>query len=111
MTQRDRWKKRPCVERYWAYKDQIRDSGLDLPDSGFHVVFVIPMPKSWSKKKRELMRGCPHQQKPDKDNLEKGLLDAVLDEDCRVWDSRVTKIWGDEGRIRISMIEQEGRYA
>ena len=57
------------------------------------------------------MRGSPHQQKPDKDNLEKGLLDAVLDEDCRVWDSRITKIWGDQGKISLSMIEGEGGYA
>ena len=104
MTRADSWKKRPVVQRYWAFKDKIRASGLVLPNSGFHVVFVIPMPKSWSKKKVSSMLGQPHQQKPDVDNLAKGLLDAVFDEDCKVWDVRITKIWGDCGAINLTMI-------
>lgn len=75
--------------------------GIRLPESGYHVTFVIPMPKSWSKKKRAQHVGQPHQQKPDKDNLEKALLDAVFDEDSHVWDGRVTKIWGETGQIII----------
>ncbi|MGU0055537.1 RusA family crossover junction endodeoxyribonuclease [Enterobacter hormaechei] len=43
------------------------------------------------------MNGKPHQQKPDKDNLEKALLDAIFDDDSRVWDGRVTKVWGRGG--------------
>lgn len=62
---------------------------------------IVPMPKSWSKAKREQYVGQPHQQKPDKDNLEKALLDAVFDEDSHVWDGRVTKIWGETGQIII----------
>lgn len=81
MTQRDRWHKRPATAAYWAYKEQVRLLGICLPESGYHVTFVIPMPKSWSKTKRAQYVGQPHQQKPDKDNLEKALLDAVFDED------------------------------
>ena len=101
MTQRDRWCKRPATLKYWEYKELVRKSGVRIPDCGAHITFVLPMPKSWSKKKRESMEWQPHQQKPDKDNLEKGLLDAVFDEDCRVWDSRVSKIWGNKGEIWI----------
>ena len=72
-----------------------------IPDSGSHITFILPMPESWSKKKKDRMRFKPHQQKPDKDNLEKGLLDAIFEEDCRVWDSRVSKRWGDQGEIWI----------
>jgi Holliday junction resolvase RusA-like endonuclease len=104
MTKRDKWLKRPCVQKYWQYKALVRESGITLPEGNFHVTFILPMPKSWGRKKRDLMRGKPHQQKPDKDNLEKGLLDAIFDEDCRVWDSRVTKLWGEEGEIWLDQI-------
>ncbi|MBG3071584.1 RusA family crossover junction endodeoxyribonuclease, partial [Proteus mirabilis] len=50
------------------------------------------------------MNGKPHQQKPDKDNLEKALLDAIFDDDSRVWDGRVTKVWGKRGQIIIQEV-------
>jgi Holliday junction resolvase RusA-like endonuclease len=104
MTQRDKWKKRPVVERYFAFRDQVRLQGIQLPEYGYYIVFVLPMPKSWSKKKKAEMDRKPHQQRPDKDNLEKALLDAVFKDDCRVWDGRVTKIWGREGKIIVGDI-------
>ena len=97
MTQKDKWSKRPCVQRYWNYKDEVRERGITLQECNFHVTFVIPMPKSWSKADKDLMRNNPHQSKPDVDNLVKGLLDAVFEEDCFVWDLRASKYWGDEG--------------
>jgi len=105
MTQRDKWKKRPAVLRYFAFKDECRLKGVEVPEAGSHITFIMPMPKSWSNKKRLDMLGKPHQQRPDKDNMEKALLDAVLDEDCRVWDSRSTKIWGTTGAIKIGAID------
>jgi Holliday junction resolvase RusA-like endonuclease len=39
--------------------------------------FDIPMPKSWSKKKRAEMLNKPHTQKPDLDNLLKLVEDAL----------------------------------
>jgi len=107
MTQSDRWKKRPCTARYWSFKDDCKKFNVLIPESGSHITFIMPMPKSWSNKKRLDMFGKPHQQRPDKDNLEKALLDAVYDEDCRVWDSRVSKIWGAFGAIRVSVPECE----
>lgn len=104
MTQSDRWKKRPEVLRYFAFKEEVRLKKVLIPESGSHITFFIKMPKSWSKKKKEIYNLQAHQQRPDKDNLEKALLDAVLDEDCRVWDSRVTKRWAYEGAISIKQI-------
>ena len=74
---------------------------MTLPESGYHVTFILPMPRSWSKRKRDDMDGKPHQQKPDKDNLEKAILDAVYADDCCVWDGRATKLWGKEGKIIV----------
>jgi Holliday junction resolvase RusA-like endonuclease len=50
------------------------------------------------------MRGKPHTQKPDVDNLCKAFNDAVLDDDSAVWSQWGEKIWGDEGKIIAKMI-------
>lgn len=101
MTQRDRWAKRPAVMRYWAFCDEIRDAGCTLPEFGAHVTFHMPMPKSWSKKKKREMLGQPHKQRPDWDNLAKALQDAVMPEDSVVWNMQVTKVWAEKGGIEI----------
>jgi Holliday junction resolvase RusA-like endonuclease len=105
MTQRDKWAKRPAVLRYRAFCDQVRAQGVELPDAGAHITFMLPMPGSWSRKKRQLMLGAPHKQKPDVDNLAKALLDACRDEDQGVWDLRTTKRWAHLGGIEITVGE------
>lgn len=104
MTQRDRWAKRPAVVRYRAFCDEVRLRGVALPVCCSHVTFVMPMPPSWSKKKRAALAGQPHQQKPDVDNLLKSLMDALFEDDCSVWDIRATKIWGLSGSIRVEVM-------
>jgi len=100
MTQRDRWKKRDCVVRYHAFKDEVRLRGIELGDKVV-AEFRVPMPKSWSKKKKSDMAGQPHQQKPDIDNFLKSLLDACFDDDSKVWSVTATKRWAEEGAILI----------
>lgn len=100
MTRRDKWKRRDCVLRYRVFCDEVRLDNITL-EPGYHVTFVLPMPAGWSHKKREQMNGKPHQQKPDKDNLEKALPDACFTDDSHIWDGRVTKIWGKTGKIFI----------
>jgi Holliday junction resolvase RusA-like endonuclease len=102
MTQRDRWKHRPVVDAYMSFKDECRAHGVTLTTEGQHITFIIPMPKSWNAKKRAEMDGKPHQQKPDVDNMLKGVMDAVLAQDCGVWDCRITKRWGEVGKIIIN---------
>ncbi|EBZ1027982.1 endodeoxyribonuclease [Salmonella enterica subsp. enterica serovar Muenchen] len=46
--------------------------------------------------------GKPHQQRPDRDNREKSLLDALFSEDCGLWDGQTTKVWGETGQIIIT---------
>jgi len=102
MTQRDKWHKRKATSDYWAFKAEVKLKRVIVPESGSHVTFVMPMPKSWSKKKKAEMKGEPHQQTPDIDNLTKALLDAIYDDDSGIWDIRTTKIWGDTGQIKIA---------
>jgi len=58
--------------------------------------FFIPMPKSWSKKKRERMNLSFHQQVPDKDNLEKAFLDAICTNDAHIARSYSEKFWTEK---------------
>ena len=65
------------------------------------AIFVFPRPRSDIWKKRPMPR-YPHVKKPDRDNLDKGLLDAlkgiILEDDRQVCDGRIEK-WvasGDE---------------
>lgn len=101
MTQRDKWAKRPAVLRYRAFCDEVRARKIQVPESGAHITFVMPMPKSWSKKKKAELLGQAHQQKPDVDNLCKALLDAVYADDSGVHDIRISKIWSDRGEIWV----------
>ena len=101
MTQRDKWQKRPAVLRYRAFCDEVRAHGVRLPESDAHIIFHMPMPSSWSQRKRKEMIGQPHQQRPDLDNLIKALGDAVHVEDSGLWDYRATKVWAETGAIEI----------
>ena len=113
MTQRDRWKKRQCVLDFFAFRDRIRQevkriNTLLIKESPFDwdnltVIFLVPMPKSWSKKKKALMAGKPMQQRPDLDNYLKGLFDATHEEDSSIWKVTASKIWTDcTGKIIIN---------
>lgn len=101
MTRADKWKKRTEVMRYRAFCDEVRLRGVVLPESGAHITFVLPMPASWSKKKRQQHNGQPHQAKPDCDNMLKALMDALYEDDAHIWDCRITKVWGEIGQIII----------
>ena len=107
QTQSDRWKQRPVVMKYRAFADELRELwGMrDIPTHDIHIIFRLPMPISWSKKKKTEMDGEPHQVKPDKDNLEKAFWDALFrnlpEDDCMIYDARVTKLWDREGSIEF----------
>lgn len=104
MTQRDKWKRRPCVMRYFAFRDQLRSKILVLPVP-LRLDFVISMPPSWSEKKKTAMDGQPHIVKPDIDNLEKAVLDALLSSDSHVWCVMKSKRWGRTGSISIEKLD------
>jgi Holliday junction resolvase RusA-like endonuclease len=113
MTRQDKFRgkpgrkpMRPCVARYWAFKDEVKYKILAGVTTLFHlngktIIFYLPMPKSWDKKKRLAHWGKPHRTTPDKDNLEKALMDALYLNDSGVWDTRTIKLWADIGAIDI----------
>lgn len=104
MTRGDKWKQRPCVMRYREYKDEIRPYTTDLTKS-VKVTFYLPMPSSWSKRKKIKHHHQLHRSKPDVDNLLKGLMDAWMDQDQEVASIWVEKRWAQHGAISITTIE------
>lgn len=105
MVRSDVWRKRPAVLSYWAYADdlrlQARQKQFNFPLDGCHIRFLISMPESWSKRKRRELENQPHQQKPDIDNLVKGVMDALLDDDAGVWRISADKLWSVRSGIIV----------
>lgn len=89
--------------QYRAFCDELRlkTKGFRVPCQGLHVVFRLPMPPSWSKKKAVEMAGKPHKQKPDVDNMLKGFFDALCEDDSYIYDIRASKFWDWKGSIEI----------
>jgi Holliday junction resolvase RusA-like endonuclease len=105
MTRRDKWAKRPVVTAYRAYGDELRLKlpGYTLPEA-LYVTFYLPMPISWSERKKVRMEGMPHKQRPDIDNLLKGVMDHLATEDCYIWKVNQCKLWAREGAIEIGAL-------
>ncbi len=106
MTQRDKWAKRPCVMKYRAFSDELRRQvkGEDFEDAySLSWVAYLPIPKSWSKKKKEEMRGDYHRQKPDRDNIDKAILDTLFKDDSGIAIGNLTKKWDDGQGPRIEL--------
>lgn len=69
------------------------------------VTFHIPMPNSWSLKKKKSLLGAPVTVKPDADNLVKGIMDAangiLYKDDNQVTDIQAKKRYAYEGAIEL----------
>jgi len=102
MTRRDRFDPKPAVQRYWAFKNECRLRKLHVPCAGAEIHFVVPMPKSWSTKKRAQMLGWKKETVPDLDNYLKAVGDAVYDDDSAIWHfNGLSKTWGEAGAIIV----------
>lgn len=112
MTRADKWKKRPIVLHYWAYKAELRlkanTKGLKNLSGKLDLHFSIPIPESWSNKKRIEFNGKPHQplDGTDIDNLVKGVLDTFEYNDSFVYDVHATKHWGIYPLITITTYDE-----
>jgi Holliday junction resolvase RusA-like endonuclease len=106
MTKRDKWARRPCVVEYFAYKDALIAVGIrdELRSGNVSMGFYLAMPDSWSAKKKRAMDGKPHQQKPDLDNLVKGVLDC-LDSDAHIHEIKAWKCWMHYNQLHVGDVE------
>jgi len=102
QTRSDVWKQRPTIMKYRAFCDELRFKAhnFKLADE-LELKFIIPMPISWSQKKRAKFDEMPHQNRPDLDNLVKAICDAFEKEDAHIWRIKASKYWGENGCIYI----------
>lgn len=69
------------LDKYMAYKDELRDKaqrvGFIMPEDAFFMWYFMPMPRTWTKKKKAAMAFTMHKSTKDCDNIAKGILDAL----------------------------------
>ena len=104
-TRKDKWNPSNPVIVYRKYKDIIKAQLPDeynLPEK-VKMTFFLPFPKSYSQKKKQDIidnQESLHKVKPDVDNILKGVLDTLFENDSHVADVHVIKKWctpGNEG--------------
>jgi Holliday junction resolvase RusA-like endonuclease len=102
------------IERYNNYKLEIaaeaKKKQFKMPAIGAGITFFIPVPKSWSNKKKKQYHGSFNQSTPDLDNYLKALIDSLVSEDKYIAHySYLAKRWVnfDIGWIEIIVDENE----
>ena len=103
MTRRDKFPPpRPCVKKYWKFKDELiacaEKEGCVLGNK-VYMEFHLPMPKSWSKKKKIDMVGECHMSKPDLDNMIKSVGDCLKKDDQTIHEIIAKKFWSEESTL------------
>lgn len=102
-------KRKKRLVRYNEYKKEVyrvaKAANFELPNSRAHIIFHIPVSRSWSAKKKADYHGQPHLHKPDWDNLAKAFQEPLLKQDSTVWNCEVSKFWinSDQGKIDIQI--------
>lgn len=112
MTRRDKWAKTRTKQanKYMVFRNQLewllKEQNFEL-GYGIKIIFLLPFKKNWSKGQCELMRGQPHLEKPDADNMLKAFIDVACKRDEKVYNKDVHKFWWDRGLIVVMRNEPE----
>jgi len=115
MTNRDRMftnpnhpnplkRQRVEVTRYFDYQNRLWEQYASKPfkfPNELEIVFLLPMPSSWSEKKKVKMNKMPCLTRPDIDNLVKGFMDALKIEDGNVWKVIAEKRYAYKGSVLL----------
>lgn len=108
QSQSDKWKKRPCVMRYRAWADLVRQLFPDVPEaecvSELRITAYFEMPASWSKRTKYRMRGAKHRARSDCDNVLKSVMDALWKNDSAIADAVIRKRWDWQARTEIEIV-------
>jgi Holliday junction resolvase RusA-like endonuclease len=106
------------AKRYRTYKQQIAilvRRHLKTPTEKpvmVDITFYMPIPTSWSRKKKEKNNGAVHKSKPDIDNLIKGLFDSLnkisWKDDNQVYEVHSKKVYSFNPGIGFEIWELEG---
>ena len=69
------------------------------------LAFYMPIPKSYPKKKKEILslEGTPHTNKPDIDNMIKLYFDCFDFDDKVIYETRARKLYSPNPRVEITI--------
>lgn len=100
------------IEAYNKYKVDLlaeaKSKGFVVPHQGLSIKFMLPVPPSWSKKKKKQYHMTLHTAKPDLDNLLKAFLDSLCVEDKYIAHyGELAKYWVDFDMGWIELTIQE----
>lgn len=89
-----------------AKDEMARQGHKPTPDVCSAILtFERKMPKSWSRKRQDQMRGAMIAGHPDIDNQAKAILDALngvtFEDDRQVGHLSVTRFWGEQDRVAV----------
>lgn len=94
-----------------SYIETYKDKELLEGDLRLEVDYYFPIPKSTSKKNKELMlrEVIRHNKRPDLDNLIKAIADALnniaYQDDSQIVEVEAKKYYGDEPRAQVRIFE------
>lgn len=100
------------IERYNNYKVNLlaeaKRKRFTIPASGLSVTFFLPVPPSWSQKKKNAHHGHLCQGKFDIDNALKAFFDSLVSQDKYIANISATKRWVDFpiGWIECRLIDE-----
>lgn len=96
---------------------QVYENGFFMPEDDFMLIAYIPMPTSWTKKKKAEMVGKRHKSSFDIDNIGKFFFDSIFDiktrgqrlrnDKCISSFAAIKKWVADESEQGIEIIEFE----
>lgn len=98
----------------WQIKAQYKGKPL-TGAVGVTAIYYMPIPESWSKKKKREMDGAWHISRPDRDNMDKFILDCgngiLWVDDCMVAFGSSAKIYDKNPRLEISFRQLPDRLS
>ena len=115
MTQSDKWKTNPfhidpkkqqrkSVTKYFEFKNKIQAQSLEMNyqlQNILDIVFLVPMPFTWSEKKKVKNNKKPCKVRPDIDNYVKAFMDAFAIDDAFVWKIIAEKRYSFKGSVLV----------
>lgn len=110
MTKGDKALYRSCVVKYMQYRNVLKAmiKYEDVCWNPLSLQFCIPMPKSWTDKKKKEYNLKPHQNEKDLDNLVKAFKDALCKHDGFVWSyDMMSKVWAYEGSVIVLNLQEQ----
>lgn len=91
----------------------MREAGAKLTTGAvhMHIVADMPMPESWSQRKRNAMLHKPAIRTPDWDNIGKIISDALnwvmYRDDRQVYYASVERYWAEKAGVTVSVHTEE----